>query len=900
MERKILRVQIKGFRKFGEVAAFTLVLPLLSWAEEPRYVEWMGYLGGSGDDIVYGVATGADGSIYVAGSTNSWDFGLTAGWNDVSLAGWMDAFVVKLAPDASRILALATLGGPGADSALAVRVAPDGAVIVGGTVEPDFFPDIGDCGSEVQGPSDVFVTRFDGDLNLLAFQLIGGSRVESLRDLQVATDGTIFLLGFTSSSDLLSRWGGSALQPGYGGGSYDLFLARLKLQQGLPCTDRLLYLSYLGGTSAEADPGGAPFPGALRAGADGVATITGHTASGASFPRKPGGYLSPSRGGWDAFVLKIRCDATLPPGDQLLSSAMVGGSDYEGANGLEVAEDGRVVVAGFTWSGNFPVTDGSSLSGGNDIFVAVLDPDLSRLSYATLIGGSQPEPPTAALLKSGDSLILGGITVSPNFPVTPEALGSFTGIPQAYLLEWSLDGARARRDRLRFSTPLTSGGACAELLQCNRLIDMTVSRAGSVIACGVASSPLLVVAGDPAQLEPAGGADVFLASFDLRRPEANFIATAGTDPESANLDAAASTTPTGTSIVSYLWDFGDGATAEGMLVSHAYGAPGRYCPKLTVENDLGFISAKTLCIDLPCAAGDTSPYIQSPVGAAEFPSSALWDGTAPSTRMALCAGGRDIGGQVDSFFFVHREFDCDGVLTGRFADISVSAVGSKLGLMVREDLDPGSRHAAILLQRGFNDFTLRWLVRKTSGETTSSMTAATVPVPPDAWLRIERKGDQISGSFSTDGKIWSPLGEETLPGLSQFGVAAAGKEPLSGVRFTPFQARVELLDIEPCGPPEPRFLRGDSNADGKVDISDPIVTLGFLFLGNPVLLACRDAADANDDGMVDMSDAIWTLTFKFLGAVEIPAPGPDSCGVDPTPDDPEELTCESFAPCLLR
>ena len=91
---------------------------------------------------------------------------------------------------------------------------------------------------------------------------------------------------------------------------------------------------------------------------------------------------------------------------------------------------------------------------------------------------------------------------------------------------------------------------------------------------------------------------------------------------------------------------------------------------------------------------------------------------------------------------------------------------------------------------------------------------------------------------------------------------------------------VTLVTVEPA----PAFLRGDCNDDGAVDISDAITTLGFLFLGNPLELACGDAADANDDGNVDISDAIWTLTFEFLGGVEIPAPGPDTCGIDPTAD----------------
>jgi len=84
------------------------------------------------------------------------------------------------------------------------------------------------------------------------------------------------------------------------------------------------------------------------------------------------------------------------------------------------------------------------------------------------------------------------------------------------------------------------------------------------------------------------------------------------------------------------------------------------------------------------------------------------------------------------------------------------------------------------------------------------------------------------------------------------------------------------------------FLRGDSNTDGTVDISDAINTLGFLFTGSGVV-TCRDAADANDDGVVDISDAIATLGFLFLGTPPtLLAPYPDY-GPDPTAD---ALGCE--------
>lgn len=78
------------------------------------------------------------------------------------------------------------------------------------------------------------------------------------------------------------------------------------------------------------------------------------------------------------------------------------------------------------------------------------------------------------------------------------------------------------------------------------------------------------------------------------------------------------------------------------------------------------------------------------------------------------------------------------------------------------------------------------------------------------------------------------------------------------------------------------FVRGDSNGDGQLDISDPIRTLNFLFAGG-VTIGCQDAADANDDGGVDISDAVYSLNFLFAGGKDIPPPISKS-GMDPTDD----------------
>ena len=69
--------------------------------------------------------------------------------------------------------------------------------------------------------------------------------------------------------------------------------------------------------------------------------------------------------------------------------------------------------------------------------------------------------------------------------------------------------------------------------------------------------------------------------------------------------------------------------------------------------------------------------------------------------------------------------------------------------------------------------------------------------------------------------------------------------------------------------------RGDANADGQIDLSDPVFTLQYLFRGGAVP-PCMAAADANGDGAIDISDPTYTLNHLFIGGAEHPATS-DSC-----------------------
>jgi len=89
------------------------------------------------------------------------------------------------------------------------------------------------------------------------------------------------------------------------------------------------------------------------------------------------------------------------------------------------------------------------------------------------------------------------------------------------------------------------------------------------------------------------------------------------------------------------------------------------------------------------------------------------------------------------------------------------------------------------------------------------------------------------------------------------------------------------------------FIRGDSNEDGALDISDPISELGFLFQGGPAP-DCIEGLDANSDRAIDISDAIFLLAFLF-------GPGPPP--IQPIPcgpgNEPRNFPCDAPpVPCL--
>jgi len=109
---------------------------------------------------------------------------------------------------------------------------------------------------------------------------------------------------------------------------------------------------------------------------------------------------------------------------------------------------------------------------------------------------------------------------------------------------------------------------------------------------------------------------------------------------------------------------------------------------------------------------------------------------------------------------------------------------------------------------------------------------------------------------------------------------------ISELRVTwPDGVETLLADVAPDqtlvvhrAPPGPSYIRGDANADGLLDISDPVSILSALFGGGAY--PCEAGAEVNGDTQVDIADPVYLLAHLFAGGAGPPPPFP-GCGPVP-------------------
>jgi hypothetical protein len=309
---------------------------------------YSGYIGGSNVDNGLGIAVDKLGNAYLAGSTQSGDFP-AGGGPDATYHGNRDAFVAKVASDASGLLWAGYLGGSGNDSGEGIAVDASGNAYVTGSTTSTNFPAANGPDVTFNGLTDAFVAKVASDGSGLVWAgYIGGSSIDAGRDIAVDAAGNAYVTGVTLGGSFPASGGPDTTH----NGSYDAFVAKVKADGS-----GLVYAGFLGGSSNDSGE-------AIAVDSGGNAYLTGYTES-SDFPAA-GGPDSSFRGLRDAFVAKISSAAT-----GLVFAGFLGGSGLDAGVGIAVDAAGNAYVTGYTDSGGFPVAAGpdGSYGGEGDAFV---------------------------------------------------------------------------------------------------------------------------------------------------------------------------------------------------------------------------------------------------------------------------------------------------------------------------------------------------------------------------------------------------------------------------------------------------------------------------------------------------------------------------------------------------
>jgi hypothetical protein len=164
------------------------------------------YIGGSYDDVGYGIAVDGSGNAYVTGYTESTDYDVTPGAFQTTKGGgfYRDVFVTKLNATGTALVYSTYIGGSNDDEGYGIAVDGSGnAYVTGWTrstnydVTPGAFQT-----TNGGGLGDVFVTKLNATGTALLYSTyIGGSNWDQGNAIAVDGSGNAYVTGWTRSTN---------------------------------------------------------------------------------------------------------------------------------------------------------------------------------------------------------------------------------------------------------------------------------------------------------------------------------------------------------------------------------------------------------------------------------------------------------------------------------------------------------------------------------------------------------------------------------------------------------------------------------------------------------------------------------------------------------------------------
>jgi regulation of enolase protein 1 (concanavalin A-like superfamily)/phosphatidylserine/phosphatidylglycerophosphate/cardiolipin synthase-like enzyme len=202
----------------------------------------------------------------------------------------------------------------------------------------------------------------------------------------------------------------------------------------------------------------------------------------------------------------------------------------------------------------------------------------------------------------------------------------------------------------------------------------------------------------------------------------------------------------------------------------------------------------------------------------------------------VSGSGADVWGTSDQFHFVYQMLTGDGSVIARVAAVQPVDVWTKAGVMIRESLTAGSRHAFMFSTPG----TTNGLAFQRRLVTNDVTTHDGAPGAPPVWVKLTRSGNVFSAYRSVDGVTWTLVASDTIAMASTvFAGLAVTAHNNSAIGSATFDG----VSVIPAGGPP-------ANVPPSVSLTSPGAGATFTAPANITLTA--SASDS--DGTVSQVD----------------------------------------------
>ena len=270
-----------------------------------------------------------------------------------------------------------------------------------------------------------------------------------------------------------------------------------------------------------------------------------------------------------------------------------------------------------------------------------------------------------------------------------------------------------------------------------------------------------------------------------------------------------------------------------------------------------------------------SPWLSLDVGTVSGGASGYSAGT-----YTIIADGKDIWDKSDAFHFVYQPLVGDGQIVARVNTLENTDASAKVGVMIRETLAVGSKHAMVVVTPGSG--VLMQYRSGTGGTTTSISGPASASAP--YWVKIVRASNTLTGYASADGAAWTNIGSATVKMTSTVSIGFAATSHNTSQLNTSTVDRVALSNAAPTIAAGPSFspdpvdsVNATLSVLGADDHGETNLTYSWVTTGVP------DDAQLPEFLPNDSNDAKNTLvTFFQAGTYTFEVSISDSGGLSIT------------------